>query len=214
MNREIIHTLGDRPAFITHGNCRIAVAIHDGWYLSERARLRRRSAKAHPDAIGKSNSAAFRHAWKAYHEWELEQTAWYAPYGLVPPTPSATDLKASPSVGKQSSKAQLIRDYIQARPDAGADEISTSLHVERQYVVTICSRARLHGARLTMVERVRRVIADGKLHAPRDFGDIPNETLTRVLSRLKQTGMPIATTSLQRKTYYQLYIGGIEKALQ
>jgi hypothetical protein len=208
----MIRTVGDRPAFIVHGSCRVAIAVHDAWYLRERARLRRKSAEAHPDSISRSNSAAFRRAWKAYHEWEQEQTAWYAPYGLVPPTPSASSLKASPSLGKQS-KAQLIRDYTHARPEADADEICTSLHLAKTYVTSVLRRTLRRGYTLSVTERVRRVLADGRLHASKDF-DVPPEALVRTLYRLRRTRMAIATTFFDGKTYYQLHVGGLAKALR
>lgn len=84
-----------RPAFITHHGQSVCISTHDTYYFAEHAKLRAAAVAAHPDTWLPNGKHPPKRAWVvhggAYRRFLATEKAWYAQYGLTPPSRASFD---------------------------------------------------------------------------------------------------------------------------
>lgn len=132
---ELIRVYATRPAIVEHGGGRVFISVHDATYLSARAAWRQKLAHAHPDDYyGRGTVTLFRATHKRYLAWKALERAWYAHYGLVPPSPSAgrptVDVPVAGGAGRRQRTDTALLSFLadgavhSAKACAGAAAIS------------------------------------------------------------------------------------------
>ena len=87
--RKLI-TAGERPASIWFRGGMVRIDIHDAWYLAHYQNLMLIARRTHTDcginATGRNlTGATFRTIMRMLRTFIIEQTYWYAKFGLTPP---------------------------------------------------------------------------------------------------------------------------------
>jgi len=146
VNAELAKTFAGRPAFVAEGTGRVAIGVHDGWYLQERTKWRQRLSEAHPDHGGAS--VPFMRVRRLYETWAVQERRWYARYGLMPPRTGQPRRHVRVSkVSRLDRIAGLLSDG--AWHTVGA--VSATAGVTSQHLCVLVHRLRQRGFQIAHV---------------------------------------------------------------
>lgn len=209
----------DRPASVPYRGGTVYISVHDQMYLARMANWKFRLAQAHPDKGGTSKK--FIYLMHLRDRWLEEEEAWYAQYGLKPPS-SIKRVAYAPSNWEEVLMKPVLHRVLAVLRDGKPHlrkELAKTIGIDPRYAAVAIKRLRHRGYPIVTARKegyilqsdtptrriphiqdggkgkrtaqVLRFLEDGMWHDGRELDLKFGHTIRSTIYRLRQRGFDI-----------------------